>query len=232
VHWCHQWNTDFLYARSEINQIAAWLADCGLRLLDLHSPVGPEKDWAASQEYQRLAGVDLVKNRIAMTARLAGQVVIMHVPDPSGLPPLRRSLDELAPYARRHGVRIALENGSFATISQVLSEYGPDYLGLCYDAGHGNVDGDGLDRLDALKHRLISVHLHDNDGRSDQHKLLFSGTVDWARLAGIIARSAYTKCVSMEIVMRDPGTPDEPAFLAQARQTGTRFAAMIASAVQ
>ncbi|MCX7935928.1 MAG: hypothetical protein N3A66_11800, partial [Planctomycetota bacterium] len=30
VHWCHHWNTDFLYARCEIEQIASWLKDFGL----------------------------------------------------------------------------------------------------------------------------------------------------------------------------------------------------------
>ena len=37
VHWCHHWNTDFLYSPYEIAQIAEWLDDFGLRLLDLHA---------------------------------------------------------------------------------------------------------------------------------------------------------------------------------------------------
>ena len=45
----------------------------------------------------------------------------------------------------------------------------------------------GLDWLDKLKGRLSSIHLHDNDGRSDQHRIPFTGTVDWPRLAGLIA---------------------------------------------
>ena len=87
---------------------------------------------------------------------------------------------------------------------------------------------DGLDQLNLLKNRLISVHLHDNDGTSDQHKLMFSGTIDWQKLAGIMATSAYTKCVSMEVIMARMGIKDEKVFLAKAFETGTRFSKMIA----
>ena len=228
VHWCHQWNTDFLYSHSEIEQIQRWLAEYGLRLLDLHASAGAEKNWASPREYERLAGVELVKNRLEMTARLGGDVIIMHIPDEPGCDPLRKSLDELEGYARGLNVRIAIENGKFEAIRPVLSERDPGCVGLCYDAGHGNLGGgNGLDHLDALKSRLISVHLHDNDGTKDQHNLPFSGTVDWPRLAGIMAQSAYTKCVSMEVVIANSGIGDETEFLGAAYKAGMRLSRMI-----
>ena len=230
IHWCHQWNTDFVYAPCEVAQIERWLREYGLQLLDLHGSVGPEKNWASAREYERLAGVELVRNRIDLTAQLGGRVVIMHIPAVPGSAPLRQSLDELERHARQRHLRLALENGSFDAIGPVLAAYSPDYLGLCYDCGHGNLDPTGLTRLAALKERLISVHLHDNDGAGDQHKLLFTGTVDWPRLAGIMAQSAYTGCVSMESTLGQTGITEEPVFLARAFEAGTRFAAMIAAA--
>jgi len=229
IHWCHHWNTDFVYSRWEIEQIKSWLEEYGLKLLDLHGSVGSEKNWASSQEYQRLAGVELVRNRIEMTAYLSADVVIMHVPgDPESVQ-VRKSLDELEPFARERGIRIAIENGRFEAIRKLLSEYDPEYIGLCYDSGHGNMNNvGGLDHLESLKDRLISVHLHDNDGSGDQHKLMFSGTVDWQRLARIMAESAYKKCVSMEVSMRNAGIGDEGVFLAEAFRTGERFSRMIA----
>ena len=226
VHWCHHWNTDFLYSKWEIEQIQRWLTDYGLQLLDLHGSVGPEKNWASPREYQRLAGVELVQNRVEMTAQLGGRVMIIHIPDEPGSAPLRKSLDQLEAFARAKGVRIAIENGSFEAIQSVLQEYDPGYLGLCYDCGHGN-HGAGLDRLEELKDRLISVHLHDNDGVRDLHRLPFSGTVDWPRLARIMAESAYTKPVSMEVSMHNSEIEDEEVFLKQAFEAGTRFSRMI-----
>jgi sugar phosphate isomerase/epimerase len=239
IHWCHQWNTDFLYSRPEIDQIARWLDEVGLRLLDLHGSAGVEKCWYSRVEYERLAGVELVANRLEMTARLGGGVVIMHIPTAPEQPEeasiywgvLRRSLDALAPVSRATGVRIAIENGGrghMVTITRVLSEYDGDYVGLCYDCGHGNTAGEGLDYLERLKDRLISVHLHDNDGTADQHKPMFTGTVDWGRLARIMAASSYDKPVSQELSIRLSGL-DEPGLLAQALRDGQRLTAMIAA---
>ncbi len=230
IHWCHQWNTDFVYTEPELAQIEVWLDGFGLKLLDLHGSCGPEKNWCAPKEWERLAGVELVKNRIAMTSRLGGGVVIMHIPGEPGSEPLARSLDALEEFTKERGVRIAVENGKFDAIRHVLSQYGPDYVGLCYDSGHGNMGRDGLDNLDTLKDRLISVHLHDNDGQSDLHNPLFSGTVDWLRLARIMAESSYRKCVSMEVTMPKSGIEDETEFLRTVHRTGTTFTEMIAEA--
>ncbi len=227
VHWCHHWNTDFAYTMPEISRIKAWLDEYGLELLDLHGSAGREKAWASEKEWERQAGVELVRNRIAMTARLGGEVVIMHIPGEPGHEPLMRSLDEIRGFAVAHGIRIALENGRFEAIKHALDEYGPEYLGLCYDSGHGNHVPDGLDQLDSIKDRLISVHLHDNDGDDDLHNPLFSGTLDWRRLAGILHGSSYDKCVSMEVTMPKSGIEDEIVFLATAYWTGTKFAKMI-----
>jgi sugar phosphate isomerase/epimerase len=227
VHWCHHWNTDFLYARPEIEQIGRWLGECGLKLLDLHAPVGPEKNWSSANDWERQAGVEIVKNRLEMTARLGGDAIVMHIPGQPDWTPLQRSLDELEPVARQVGVRIALENGPFDAIDAWLARYGPDFLGLCYDSGHGNLVPDGLERLDRLKDRLLVLHLHDNDGTSDQHNLIFSGTVDWPRLARILARSAYAKPISCESNMRRSGITDETEFLARAYQAEMQLEAMV-----
>ena len=227
LHWCHHWNTDFLYSKWEIEQIQKWLTGYGLQLQDLHGSVGPEKNWASPREYERRAGVELVRNRIEMTARLGGDVTILHAPDKPGSAPLRKSLDELVVFAKENGVRIAIENGNFDVIRQLFSEYGSDYLGLCYDSGHGNMGDRGLEHLDSLKTRLISVHLHDNDGAKDLHNPLFSGTIDWPKLARVLAESAYKKCVSMEVTMPNSGIEDEALFLNHAFETGMRFSRMI-----
>ena len=124
-------------------------------------------------------------------------------------------------------MRIALENGDFAAIESMLCQYEPQFLGLCYDSGHGNLRGGSLGNLERLKGRLISIHLHDNDGSSDQHRLPFTGSVDWGRLARIIAKSCYHKGISLESVMRNSPVQDEGEFLRQAFGAATRLSKMI-----
>jgi sugar phosphate isomerase/epimerase len=174
-----------------------------------------------------------------MTSTLGGDAIVLHVPPAPKVESLTRwksqlrySLDELRPFAQTHQVRIALENmvrDNFEMIDLLLADYAPDFLGFCYDSGHGNVDGLGLDHPERLKDRLVVVHLHDNDGSGDQHKLLFDGKVDWERLSKIIAASAYKKCVSMEVNMRNTGLNDEDIFLQKAFLTGQTLTKMIES---
>ena len=33
VHWCHEWNSDYLYSNREITQIGKWLDEFGLKLI-------------------------------------------------------------------------------------------------------------------------------------------------------------------------------------------------------
>lgn len=232
VHWCHQWKTDFLYCDAEIEQIGCWLREYGLALCDMHASAGMEKKWVSAVEYERLAGIELVKNRIGMASRLGGNVIIMHIeriPEPvdeqaSFWNRVCHTLDVLEPYARASGVRIALENGHFPTIREALRRYSPDFLGLCYDSGHGNLDVDGMDQMETLADRLIAVHLHDNDGAKDWHRFVYSGTIDWDRLTKILARSSYRKCPSMELNMNNTPFTDEDAFLAEAFRLGQQLA--------
>jgi sugar phosphate isomerase/epimerase len=241
VHWAYHYNTDFLYSRCEIEQIAAWLDEYGLKLLDLHASHGVEKNYLSALECERLAGVELIENRMEMAARLGSDVIILHIPAEPGTEAdkevfhtqLRKSLDTLRVSSARHGVRIAAENlfpDNFALLDGLFDEYEADFLGLCYDAGHDNIESGTFEGLRALKERLISVHLHDNQGTADDHNLVFSGTVDWSRLAEILAASTYDKCVSLEVMTWHAACTDEEDFLVQAHAGGRRLSAMIEAA--
>jgi len=235
VHWCHHWCTDFLYSRVEIEQIARWLREFGLTVIDLHGSAGGEKSWGSAREYERLAGIELVANRLEMTRRLGGDAVVMHLPrEPEDAAErtaywdrMRRTLDALAPTAASCGVRIALENlapANHATIARVLELYPPDYVGICYDSGHGNITGEGIDWLEAHADRLVAVHLHDNDGTGDQHRLPGMGSVDWPRLMRIIASSSYKKPLNMEVSQKNSGYEGrEEEFLRAAHDCGLRI---------
>jgi len=239
VHWCHEWNTDYLYTPSDISGIAAWLKNFHLSLLDLHASAGQGVNWGSSDEIKRKAGVALVVNRMNMTAVLAGEAIVLHIPSFDGPEPdkwfdrLRLSLDELEKYSRRSGIRIALENvGSdenWSQLEKVFASYPADFAGLCYDAGHGNFNKPSLAKLEALKDRLIAVHLHDNDGSGDQHLVPFCGSVDWDRVIDIIARSSYKKCVSLESSVRKHEGWDEAKFLGEAFMAAEKLEKMLES---
>jgi len=238
IHWCQEWDTDYLYADDEIRVIGASLRQYGLRLSDLHASSGQEVHWGSTEEDNRRAGVALVENRLQMTARLGGDAIIIHLPEDFSTIPynvavrvaIYRSLDDLIPSLRAFGVRIALENmpwNNFDAIVELLRAFGPEILGVCYDSGHGNLSGNGLLRLAEVKENLLATHLHDNDGSADQHRLPFTGTVDWMRLTALIAASPYQKPLTLEVGMQ--ANEEDAIFLKLAREAGERLAAMVAA---
>ena len=244
IHWCHHFGSDYLYAEHEIDQVARWLQAYQLNVNDLHASSGQLNHYYSENEDIRLAGVELVKNRIHMANRLGTDVIVLHLPQPDGADKsvnfweaVHRSMDILILYARERNIRIAFENllGNHATLHEVLAAYSSSDVGICYDPGHGNMAGDGLDFAEAVKERLIAFHLNDNDSTADQHGLIFSGSVDWDRLAQTIATSAYDKeFMTIELTMpKEPGdiyAGDEARFLAQAMEGGLQFHKMVADA--
>ncbi len=253
AHWCHQWNTDLIYSRSEIQQIKRRIKEYGIGVNDVHGSEGCKNFWYSTDESARQAGVDLVKNRIDLAANLSGDAVVMHVypePDDPGdnesfWTQLQRSLDALEEHARMRGVRIAVENlpdfpavrsgivtfakarDNWETIGKIFSRYSPDFVGLCFDSGHSNLGRDRLDGLTPFLDRLLVLHLNDNDGSSDQHHLPFSDTIDWSRVARCIAESSYDKPLNLEIAMRHSEIEDESEFLRQGMASCERLSSMI-----
>lgn len=253
VHWCHHWRSDFLYTDSEIEQIGCWLQTYGLKLSDTHGSEGIEKFWYAPQEYARLAGVELVKNRIDFTARLGGDAVVMHAYPPTVRPDLaifndylfdqiRRSLDDLEAFALARGVQIALENLiDFAAVeagvvdsvhagdnaellAQLLAAYDPAFLSFCFDSGHSMLGQNRIERYEPLFARLSVLHLHDNDGLRDLHLPVYDGVVDWERIAALIAASPYTKPISYELSLKNTAFIEAAPFLAYSFPGCQRFA--------
>ena len=230
LHWCHQWCTDFLYDPAELEAIDGWLRKYHLTLLDIHGSAGQEKCWYSEKEYERQAGVRLVTNRLEMLLRLRGEgCIIMHTPEPWGdmtdaertslerqFEQCCRSIDELAPLFQRHGVMLSLENhphGTWEFLERFFERYPANYVGLTYDSGHGHISKEhSLAKLEKNLDRLCAVHLHDNDGTADQHQPPFYGTLDWPRLARLLAKAPLlaNKPLQFEVVTHNTPfhTPD------------------------
>ncbi len=219
LHWCHHFSDDFLYSPCEMASIRSLLRDTGLALLDVHGSAGQEKSWSSPVEYERLAGIELVKNRARLFTELEGSGhLIMHLPviqehttmeaqavQRRRFESVLRSLDELAPWLQKEGVPLALENmsdDSWELLETAVSRYPMPWVGICYDSGHGNFPVSQLPQLQLNRHRLTALHLNDNDGRRDLHQPPRMGTVDWERLTDIIADSSHHGPPTFEITMR------------------------------
>lgn len=81
-------------------------------------------------------------------------------------------------------IPLAIENLlSSALFIDVFKNISHPYLKFCYDSGHDNCDDNDMDHFKNYGDKLITLHLHDNDGTADQHTLNRVGNIDWAWVA-------------------------------------------------
>lgn len=235
------WNPDagysYVYASSEMDHIAAMLDEAGLKAWSIHGSHGKNKvsevgapfvetrkDFLSPVEWQRLAGLDLIRNRLELAQRIGSPNVVMHVDlDEAALRDpeenaafyalLHRSFDEIADDCVRSGVRIAVENLNAAPMERTLEMYErlferhpAEVVGLCYDCGHAELSEPGGFRiLEQFGERLISTHLHDNRSVRDDHLLPGDGNIDWDRLIDLIAATPYETPLNFETPYRTYG---------------------------
>ncbi len=128
-------------------------------------------------------------------ADLGARTYVLHLGNyPAGLDPVAawepvaRALDELAPEAEAAGVALALENSLRVTylarnageLADFVGRYGHPAVGVCFDVGHAHILEGVAVALDTLRPHIVTMHLHDNNGRQDQHLIPGRGTLDWA----------------------------------------------------
>lgn len=125
----------------------------------------------------------------------------------------------LIPYAKEYGVKIAIENMFQAdplrkfivadTCSdpdefiRYIDTLDSEYVVACLDVGHAALplsDYEAQDIVRKLGHdRLQSLHIHDNDYRSDQHLLPYLGKLNWMEIAKALGEIDYQGDFTYEV---------------------------------
>jgi len=106
---------------------------------------------------------------------------------------VRKTLDELAPRAQSLGLTIALETlppgylgDNAEELLRFVDEYACPQVGICYDSGHAHIAEDAMSVLTTLAPLIVTAHLHDNDGTSDDHRIPGLGTIDWSAVVPVL----------------------------------------------
>ena len=126
------------------------------------------------------------------------------------------ALEQLIPEAEKLNIVIALENAFERSNTPDEAMYYVESVnhhnvGCCFDSGHANVmaPGKSQEQYGAHMHRvwqgdveffpdafermapaIVTCHLHDNDGLSDQHAMPGNGTINWSELTDKLLTSA------------------------------------------
>ena len=125
---------------------------------------------------------------------------------------------DLLPDCEKYGVTICLENMPFRghristmeRIVEVLQIVNSPMAGICFDTGHSLVfDHDLGDMARLAAPYLKCLHVHDNDGTRDGHKLPYSseGKGNWAHFVQALSEIGYHGVLSLECMGDIPDVP-------------------------
>lgn len=117
----------------------------------------------------------------------------------------------LVPYAKKYGVKIALENmpcpyvpcGPVEELVKCIDEVNSPHLVACLDVGHSTALGiDAGDAVRMLGNRLHCLHIHDNDGKHDFHWLPYYGVTNWQNFTSALKEIGYCGAITLETSVR------------------------------
>ena len=117
-------------------------------------------------------------------------------------------MQQLLTTAKEYDVTICLENmpmpkfslGSVSDVLRFVKRINDRHFKICLDTGHVAVfhGGSPADALRKLGSEVRVLHIHDNDGKSDLHKIPFEGIIDWVDFAKALYEVNYHGVFSYE----------------------------------
>ncbi|MDH7477477.1 MAG: sugar phosphate isomerase/epimerase family protein [Candidatus Bathyarchaeota archaeon] len=110
--------------------------------------------------------------------------------------------------AEDYGIKIAIENvpEPYPFLMKSVEDFAKFYeevneeIGLAFDVAHANLNGQIESFLTVFKDKIVHAHLHDNDGKGDQHLGIGYGTIDWEKVAKLFEKISYNKILIVESV--------------------------------
>jgi sugar phosphate isomerase/epimerase len=208
---------------ARVAELQGWLRDLGMSVNSIHAPICDgfrDGQWgrafsnASSQGARRQEAIDETKAAMDAARELGAAFTVLHLGLPRGqtIPPgdndpgaMRRSLEAIAQAAADSGVRLALEVipnelSTPAALADLLNgdlELGD--AGICLDFGHAHMMIGAEEAAETLAGHLVTTHVHDNNGRSDDHLVPFAGSINWAGVLMAMQKVGYTGPFMFEV---------------------------------
>lgn len=153
--------------------------------------------------------VERYKNDIKICKDNGIDLVVMHLTRKMEAPLYNeiglKRIKEIIEYAKSLNVKIAFENTKIkGYLDYIFDNINSDNIGLCYDSGHCHAHFKDEFNFEKYKNKIFAIHLHDNDGASDQHLLPFDGTINWNKVIDNLKKCNYNGPVTLELCYREP----------------------------
>lgn len=160
----------------------------------IHTPVW-DINLTSENAHMREAVMETYRQSIVFSHKLQAKHVVIH-PGFCYAPAFdkavararaHQALESLLEFNKVYGQQLLIENvGTCKTSIFTQDEFSaflngfPKEIGYLIDIGHAFINGWNFEKLfNDLGERLIALHIHDNDGKSDAHLPIGEGSIDW-----------------------------------------------------
>jgi len=139
---------------------------------------------------------------------------------------LRRALEPMALQAADTGVSMAVEFPAAwrsQSMIDLIEGLEAPAVGVCLDLGHAHLSEGAPEAIEQLAGYTRTIHLHDNVGRTDDHRPPFSGSIEWPAVLMELEKTGYSGPLVLELA----GEPDAATTIARAVGARTRLQAIL-----
>ncbi len=160
---------------------------------------------------------DYLKRAIECSAIAGAEICVIHPDNHSSAEKNAEMYQELLPFAKEHGVKIATENmfnwdrgkdqASAAACSHhddflahIKAVNDPSFV-ACLDIGHAEMRGldtSAKDMILTLGDHIQALHIHDNDRHHDSHALPFTMNINFDEILTSLKQIGYTGYFTLE----------------------------------
>ena len=225
-----------------VSELREWLNDTHLTLHSLHAPVMDAMrggQWvgsfsiASGDEPRRKAAVEETQAALGLAASIPFQYLVLHLGMPNGqrIPAgdnqpdaARRSVVELVDAAATVNVKVALEvmpnalSGADALVHAIEESLDGVDVGICLDYGHAHLMTAVADAVETVAGHLWTTHIHDNNGKRDDHLVPYAGSINWDEAMMTTQKIGYDGMLMFEVGAGGADAVDVLKRLARARE--------------
>lgn len=218
-----------LVARGNADRMPSLARDAGLKIDNVHASFERCNFlWSESQEESEIIKREYRAALSFCNSHSIGKLVV-HVARGTTPPPQTdeglKTLGELVSYAEDRDLILALENTARPDyIDFVFSNLQSSHLGFCYDSSHDFLKGQSQGGiLKKWGYLLVTTHLSDNKGESDDHMMPEDGQIDWSKIADGFSSTTYTGPLILEVYPGDSYNRAAEEFLSVAYERAVRL---------
>ncbi len=225
------WSDDFKNDNGPKEQLAREAKEAGLVIDSFHAPwIGSNELW--TDNYDSKIALDNYKKCIEACYEYEVKKLVMHVTYGHNPPPYSQTgvdnIKRLLEHAEKYNVDLAYENVRETNyLEHLFEDINSDRLKLCYDSGHANCYA-MTSVFEKYPEKIVTTHMHDNDGSGDQHLMPFEGTIDWSEVTNMLKYAKYSGDIMIEAhsLPAHYSSFNERDFLKMAYENGSKIAEM------